>query len=106
MVLGFLATWEKNYKLWELWQGGWKHQPCPYQCSVQTVGSIAWICKAKALKFNQYRKSNFPLFISEVCECHTYLSKCAYFVYGLLPLIFVQKRWEFISKSSPENEEI
>lgn len=19
---------EKNYKLWELWQGGWKHQPC------------------------------------------------------------------------------
>lgn len=47
---------EKNYKLWELWQGGWKHQPCPYQFSVQTVGSIAWICKAKALKFNQYRR--------------------------------------------------
>lgn len=77
-----------------------------HQCSVQTVDSIAWICRAKALKFNQYQKSNFPLFISEVCECHTYLSKCAYFVYGLLPLIFLQKRREFISKSSPENEEI
>lgn len=58
------------------------------------------------LKFNQYGKSNFPLFISEVCEWHTYLSKHVYFVYGLFPLIFVQQRWEFISKSSPENEEV
>lgn len=85
-------------------RGEWKCQP--YHCSVPEVGTITWICKANTLKFNHYGKSNFPLFISVVCEWHTYLSKCAYFVYGLLPLIFVQQRWEFISKSSPENEEI
>lgn len=70
MELWLLATWKKNYKLWELWQGGQKHQPYPYQCSVQTEGSIAWICKSNTLEFNQYGKSNFPLHFWSLWMAH------------------------------------